>query len=120
MAGRSSIISSVVYQDQGAALKWLEEAFGFEVAMMIEDSHVDTRVIDYRVRNADSGFTGRGAGPLLAVALTDVLSDGLSMVYSFYDPEQVEREPKWQYEVLHDQPTGAGQQEHNVLDNLQI
>ena len=62
-----------------------------DYAMMIEDSHVDTRVIDYRVRNADSGFTGRGAGPLLAVALTDVLSDGLSMVYSFFDPDAGER-----------------------------
>ena len=38
MAGRRSIISSVVYQDQGAALKWLERAFGFEVAMLIEDA----------------------------------------------------------------------------------
>jgi arginyl-tRNA--protein-N-Asp/Glu arginylyltransferase len=28
---------------------------------------------------------------LLAVALTDVLSDGLSMVYSFFDPEDADR-----------------------------
>ncbi len=35
--------------------------------------------------------TGRGAGQLLAVALTDVLSDGLSMVYSFFDPEAGDR-----------------------------
>ena len=33
----------------------------------------------------DSGINGRGAGGLLAVALTDVLSDGLSMVYSFFE-----------------------------------
>jgi arginyl-tRNA--protein-N-Asp/Glu arginylyltransferase len=56
-----------------------------DYAMMIEDSHVDTRVIDYRRRGPDSGINGRGAGQLLAVALTDVLSDGLSMVYSFFD-----------------------------------
>ena len=31
------------------------------------------------------------AGQLLAVALTDVLSDGLSMVYSFFDPDAGER-----------------------------
>ena len=31
--------------------------------------------------------TVRGTGRLLAVALTDVLGDGLSMVYSFFDPE---------------------------------
>jgi arginine-tRNA-protein transferase len=58
-----------------------------DYAMMIEDSHVDTRIVEYRLRGHDSGITGRGAGQLLAVALTDVLNDGLSMVYSFFDPE---------------------------------
>ena len=57
-----------------------------DYAMMIEDSHVDTRVIEYRRRGPDTRINGRGAGALLAVALTDVLSDGLSMVYSFFDP----------------------------------
>jgi arginyl-tRNA--protein-N-Asp/Glu arginylyltransferase len=62
-----------------------------DYAMMIEDSHVDTRLIDYRPRGPDSGINGRGSGQLLAVALTDVLSDGLSMVYSFFDPEEADR-----------------------------
>ncbi len=61
-----------------------------DYAMMVEDSHVETRIVEYRRRNADSGVTGRG-GDLLAVALTDVLSDGLSMVYSFFDPDHEER-----------------------------
>ena len=56
-----------------------------DYAMMIEDSHVDTRLIEYRRRGPDTGVTGRG-GELLAVALTDVLSDGLSMVYAFFEP----------------------------------
>ena len=58
-----------------------------DYAMMVEDSHVETRIVEYRGRGPDSRVTGRGAGPLRAVALTDVLSDGLSMVYSFYEPE---------------------------------
>ena len=62
-----------------------------DYSMMIEDTHVNTRVIEYRRRGPDSAINGRGEGPLLAVALTDVLSDGLSMVYSFYDPEVTER-----------------------------
>jgi len=62
-----------------------------DYAMMIEDSHVDTRMIEYRQRDADSGFVGRSAGPLLAVALSDVLSDGLSMVYSFFEPDAADR-----------------------------
>ena len=60
-----------------------------DYAMMIEDSHVDTRLVEYR-RRAPSG-NGRDNGQLLAVALTDVLSDGLSMVYSFYEPDEGER-----------------------------
>ena len=51
-----------------------------DYAMMIEDSHVQTGLVEYRRRGPDSGLTGRGAGDLLAVALNDVLSDGLSMV----------------------------------------
>jgi len=62
-----------------------------DYAMMVEDTHVDTMVIEYRRRGPDTAINGRGAGPLLAVALTDRLSDGLSMVYSFYDPAHVDR-----------------------------
>ena len=57
-----------------------------DFAMMVEDTHVETSLIEYRRRGPDSGFTGRGAGDLFAMALTDTLSDGLSMVYSVYDP----------------------------------
>jgi arginine-tRNA-protein transferase len=59
-----------------------------DYAMMVEDSHVETRIVEYRRRGPDSFITGRGAGGLVAVALTDVLGDGLSMVYSFFDPDE--------------------------------
>jgi len=62
-----------------------------DYAMMVGDSHVDTLVIEYRFRGIDSGITGRGEGPLIATALTDILADGLSMVYSFFDPEYADR-----------------------------
>ena len=62
-----------------------------DYSMMIEDSHVETRLIHYRRRGPDSAINGRGVGPLSAVALTDILSDGLSMVYSFYDPSEAAR-----------------------------
>ncbi len=62
-----------------------------DYSMMIEDSHVETRVVEYRPRGIDSGITGRGSGELTAVCLTDELADGLSMVYSFYDPQAADR-----------------------------
>jgi arginine-tRNA-protein transferase len=61
-----------------------------DYAMMVEDSHVETRIVEYRKRNIDTGNTGRGEA-LIAVALTDVLSDGLSMVYSFFEPSEQNR-----------------------------
>ena len=51
--------------------------------MMIEDSHVDTRLIEYRLVAEAHNLK---AGDLVACCLTDRLSDGLSMVYSFYNP----------------------------------
>lgn len=57
-----------------------------DYAMMVEDTHVQTRLIEYRRKGPDTRINGRGTGDLFAVALTDILSDGLSMVYSFYNP----------------------------------
>jgi arginine-tRNA-protein transferase len=46
---------------------------------MVEDTPVQTITVEYRLANAEGK-------PLIAVALTDVMPDGLSMVYSFYEP----------------------------------
>ncbi len=52
----------------------------FEFAAMIEETPVKSRVIEYWDRE--------GKEPdLTATCLTDVLDDGLSMVYSFYNPD---------------------------------
>jgi leucyl-tRNA---protein transferase len=56
-----------------------------DYSMMVEDSHVEARLIEYRALNAGH------RGPLLGVCLTDLLADGLSMVYSFYTPEEDRR-----------------------------
>ncbi|TFL18209.1 arginyltransferase [Jannaschia formosa] len=58
----------------------------FEFAAMIEETPIRTRVIEYWDDAADPA-DGRAASKLRAVCLTDVLDDGLSMVYSFYDPD---------------------------------
>ncbi|MCA0870323.1 arginyltransferase [Seohaeicola saemankumensis] len=49
----------------------------FEFAAMVEETPIRSRVIEYTDDEA-----------LIAVSLTDVLDDGLSMVYSFYAPDR--------------------------------
>ena len=56
----------------------------FEFAAMIEETPIRSRVIEY---TADPP-PGSRRRELVAVCLTDVLDDGLSMVYSFYDPDR--------------------------------
>jgi arginine-tRNA-protein transferase len=55
----------------------------FEFAAMIEETPIKSRVIEY-TRPAGPDSADRS---LAVVALTDVFDDGLSMVYSFYDPD---------------------------------
>ena len=62
-----------------------------DYAMMVEDSHVNTKVLEYRRRGPDTFLTGKGQGELIAVALTDQMADGLSMVYSYFNPEFEDR-----------------------------
>ncbi|MBL3551955.1 arginyltransferase [Rhodovulum sulfidophilum] len=59
----------------------------FEFAAMIEETPVRSRVVEY---TAEPAIGGRHR-PLAAVCLTDILDDGLSMVYSFYEPERTKR-----------------------------
>ena len=53
----------------------------FEFAAMIEETPIRSRVVEYHA-------TEGGKRELAAVCLTDVLDDGLSMVYSFFDPDR--------------------------------
>ena len=46
---------------------------------MVNDSPVQTLLFEYRIGDAEDA-------PLAAVSLTDVLRDGFSMVYTFFDP----------------------------------
>ena len=48
---------------------------------MVEDTAVRTHIVEYRLPSND-----RGPGDLIACVLVDVLGDGLSLVYSFFDP----------------------------------
>lgn len=66
----------------------------FEFAAMIEETPVRSRVVEYRLPEdsvAEAYEGGIGLSPLTAVCLTDVLDDGLSMVYSFYEPTMEKR-----------------------------
>lgn len=58
-----------------------------DYAMMVEDSVVNTFLTEYRIPH-DSGEC---ADTLVAVSLCDQLSDGISMVYSFFDPDMPQR-----------------------------
>ncbi|MGA7383758.1 MAG: arginyltransferase [Methylocella sp.] len=60
-----------------------------DYATMIEDSHVETRLVEYRLSAENTG--NAGLQPLVAACLTDLLADGLSMVYSFFVPVEQHR-----------------------------
>ncbi|MFM1862410.1 MAG: hypothetical protein RLZ26_932 [Pseudomonadota bacterium] len=59
----------------------------FEFAAMIEESPIRSRLVEY-TRPPAEGERGR---QLIAACLTDILDDGLSLVYSFYDPDMQRR-----------------------------
>jgi arginine-tRNA-protein transferase len=62
-----------------------------DYAMMVEDSIVSTSVTEYRLKPRGPGDCRLERSPLVAVTLCDRLSDGVSMVYSFYDPSEAAR-----------------------------
>jgi leucyl-tRNA---protein transferase len=61
----------------------MSEMSAFDYAAMVEETTVRTHVIEYRL--------GGAGGQLVACVLVDALADGLSLVYSFYEPDLEER-----------------------------
>ncbi len=68
---------------------------GHDYADMIEQSPVDTVVVEYREPSID-GRPGR----LVGCCLTDKQSDGLSMIYSFYETEDASRQGLGNFIIL--------------------
>lgn len=66
-----------------------------DYADMVEHTSVSSYVIEYREPSVD-GTPGR----LVGACLTDRQGDGLSMIYSFYDPEHEDRTGLGNYIIL--------------------
>ncbi|QYU68760.1 arginyltransferase [Leptolyngbya sp. 15MV] len=66
-----------------------------DFADMVEHSPVSSYVIEYREPS-----TGSRPGRLVGACLTDRQGDGLSMIYSFYDPEHEARSGLGNYIIL--------------------
>lgn len=71
------------YLDSRHADGGMAEMDIFEYAAMIEETPVRSRIVEYYRPDPDS----EGRRDLAAVCLTDVLTDGLSMVYSYFDTD---------------------------------
>lgn len=66
-----------------------------DYADMVEHTAVSSFVLEYREPSADGG-----PGRLVGACLTDRQGDGLSMIYSFYDPEHEARAGLGNYIIL--------------------
>ena len=67
-----------------------------DYADMVEHTPVTSYVIEYREPSADGVTPGR----LVGACLTDKQGDGLSMIYSFYEPEHTARTGLGNYMIL--------------------
>lgn len=57
-----------------------------DYSSMVEETSVDTLIMEYRLQDSDDDHDY-----LVSAALTDRLTDGLSMVYSFFEPDEETR-----------------------------
>jgi len=71
----------------------MAEMDALDFASMVEDSTVRTQVIEYHETSDE------GEPVLVAACLTDVMADGVSLVYSFFDPDR-QRDSLGNYIIL--------------------
>ena len=71
------------YIDQRHSDGGMADMTVLDFSAMIDDNFVDSRLVEYRVRSE--------GGRLAGAVLIDILGDGISMIYSFYDPDERRR-----------------------------
>ena len=64
----------------------MSEMSVLDFAAMVDDTLVDSRIVEYRTPT-----DYQPEGELIASVLIDLLDDGISMIYSFYDPSLANR-----------------------------
>ncbi|HUF57846.1 MAG TPA: arginyltransferase [Thermohalobaculum sp.] len=74
------------YLDHRHAEGGMADMDAFDYAAMVDETPVTSTVVEYSRTDPASG-----EAELIAACLSDILGDGLSMVYSFYDPETSQR-----------------------------
>ena len=82
----------LAHRHPGGGMAAMDEV---DYADMVEHTNVSSYVIEYREPSA-----GGRPGRLVAACLTDRQGDGLSMIYSFYDPEHEARIGLGNYVIL--------------------
>lgn len=58
----------------------------FDYASMVDETPVNSTVVEYLEEDEETGSL-----ELIAACLNDILADGVSMVYSFFDPDKANR-----------------------------
>jgi arginine-tRNA-protein transferase len=74
------------YLDSRHAGGGMADMDAFDFASMIDETPINSTVVEYALEDRETG-TQR----LIAACLSDILGDGLSMVYSFFDPDETSR-----------------------------
>jgi arginine-tRNA-protein transferase len=74
------------YLDHRHADGGMADMDAFDYASMVDETPVNSTVIEYTQRDEETGEKR-----LIAACLSDILGDGLSMVYSFFEPGEERR-----------------------------
>ncbi len=74
------------YLDSRHSSGGMADMDAFDFASMVDETPINSTVVEYVLEDRETG-TQR----LIAACLSDIIGDGLSMVYSFFDPDEAER-----------------------------
>ena len=74
------------YLDDRHSSGGMADMDAFDFASMVDETPINSTIVEYALEDRETG-----AQRLIGACLSDILGDGLSMVYSFFDPDEADR-----------------------------